>query len=62
MMPGLLSAGIAYLGTMCTESSVSVVESRPNQNAVLTAVHELGHRSVGLCPHTAWPLAERTFC
>ena len=41
-----LWAGIAYMGTMCAGSSVSVVESKPNQNAVLTAVHELGHRSV----------------
>ncbi|KAK7112862.1 metalloprotease mig-17-like [Littorina saxatilis] len=35
--------GIAYMGSMCSESSISVVECKPSQNAALTAVHELGH-------------------
>ena len=37
-------SGIAYMGTMCKKSSLSVVEAKPNQHAVLTAAHELGHR------------------
>ncbi|KAK6166468.1 hypothetical protein SNE40_023152 [Patella caerulea] len=41
--PGRLTTGHAYLGTMCREASVSVVENQFNFEDVEAASHELGH-------------------
>ena len=41
----VLFAGSAFLGGICGQSRVSVVEDRGHFRSALTTAHELGHRS-----------------
>lgn len=44
-----LCAGIAFIGTLCTNSAVSVVEEYFTATSGAVSAHELGHRCDALC-------------